>query len=97
MSEPNWTACDECNRGGNGNDKDKCACGWQITEPNGLGCYIGSEIVGQIRPKKKLTKSQNNYRRYLDSDPGCSFAEWMGFGRFRFGPEFSDDPEEEKG
>jgi hypothetical protein len=37
--------CHECNRGGNGNDKDKCACGWQVkSKRNKAGCYIGEPI-----------------------------------------------------
>ena len=75
--KPEWTACANCNRGGNGNDKNKCSCGWQTTELNGLGCYLGSEIVGEILPRKKLTRSQKRYRRYLDSDSSLSFGEWL--------------------
>lgn len=33
--------CSECNRGGNGQDEEKCSCGWQIKNPNRGGCYIG--------------------------------------------------------
>jgi hypothetical protein len=36
-----WIACSECNRGGNGNDKDKCSSGWEIKRWNGLGCFVG--------------------------------------------------------
>ena len=25
-----YVDCSECERGGNGSDKDKCSCGWQI-------------------------------------------------------------------
>ena len=39
-----WTACSECDRGGNGKNKDKCSCGWRIKRFNGLGCYVGIEI-----------------------------------------------------
>jgi hypothetical protein len=39
-----WIACSECNRGGNGNDKDKCSCGWQVKKFNGSGCYLGTLI-----------------------------------------------------
>jgi len=39
-----WVACSECNRGGNGKDKDKCACGWKVKKFNGLGCYLGNLI-----------------------------------------------------
>ncbi|MFA5377076.1 MAG: hypothetical protein WC455_15095 [Dehalococcoidia bacterium] len=81
-----WTSCARCNRGGNGNDKDKCACGWSITDLNSpLGCYLGTQIVGEVRrePENKLTRSQRNYQRYLEIDPGFSFAEWMGFVKYR--------------
>ena len=36
-----WVACCECNRGGNGADKDKCSSGWQCKRWNGLGCFLG--------------------------------------------------------
>lgn len=39
-----WTACSECNRGGNGTDKDKCSCGWKVKRYNGLGCYAGKKM-----------------------------------------------------
>lgn len=25
-----WVSCNECDRGGNGSDKDKCSCGWKV-------------------------------------------------------------------
>ena len=61
-----WTACSECNRGGNGNDKDKCACGWNRTYFDSHGCYIGIPIVGI--PKKQTTKvkAKQRYKRYLE-------------------------------
>lgn len=34
-------ACSECTRGGNGKDKDKCSCGWQVKRWNKLGCMLG--------------------------------------------------------
>jgi len=34
-----WVACSECDRGGNGLDKDKCSCGWRVKRFNGLGCF----------------------------------------------------------
>jgi len=37
-----WIACCECERGGNGEAKDKCASGWTVKRFNGLGCYNGS-------------------------------------------------------
>jgi hypothetical protein len=39
-----WTACSECDRGGNGGDKDKCSSGWQVKRFNGMGCFAGDEI-----------------------------------------------------
>jgi hypothetical protein len=39
-----WVACSECDRGGNGSDKDKCSSGWQVKRFNGMGCFSGSEI-----------------------------------------------------
>lgn len=39
-----FTACCECDRGGNGNAVDKCSCGWRVKRWNGLGCYLGSPI-----------------------------------------------------
>jgi hypothetical protein len=39
-----WVACSECERGGNGSDKDKCSCGWQVKRFNGMGSFAGSEI-----------------------------------------------------
>lgn len=40
-----WVACSECERGGNGTDKDKCSCGWKTKRFNGLGCWCGKEIT----------------------------------------------------
>ena len=39
-----WTACCECERGGNGTAKDRCSCGWKSKRWNGLGCFSGTEI-----------------------------------------------------
>ena len=38
--------CSECERGGNGTDKDKCACGWQIKRGKRGGCFAGVLIRG---------------------------------------------------
>jgi hypothetical protein len=50
-------------------------------------CHPTSEVVyGEIVPlpkAKKMTRSQENYQRYIDSEADCSFAEWMGFGKYR--------------
>ncbi len=36
-----WVACSECNRGGNGEDKDKCSAGWQVKRGGKQGCFSG--------------------------------------------------------
>jgi hypothetical protein len=38
--------CAECNRGGNGIDSDKCACGWKIKRSKKLGCFLGELLDG---------------------------------------------------
>lgn len=43
--EPTYTPCHKCDRGGNGNAKDKCACGWRFKRANGHGCYLGEPIT----------------------------------------------------
>ncbi len=37
-----WVACCECDRGGNGDDAEKCSSGWMCKRWNGLGCFIGT-------------------------------------------------------
>jgi len=34
--------CSECTRGGNGNDRDKCSCGWKTKRGNKGGCFLGT-------------------------------------------------------
>lgn len=45
-----WVACSECERGGNGSDKDKCSCGWKVKKFNGLGCFSGI-ILNKLKDK----------------------------------------------
>jgi len=71
-----WTACSECNRGGNGNDKEKCSSGWQCRSWNGSGCYLGLQIVGEIIPAKVTTRSQQRYKRFLEYGEGFEFIEY---------------------
>jgi hypothetical protein len=41
-----FVRCYQCERGGNGKSKDKCACGWTIKSKNDpRGCFIGEKIV----------------------------------------------------
>lgn len=72
-----WTACCECDRGGNGNDRDKCSCGWKCITWNQMGCFLGTEIIGEIKPPKKISKSKQRYQRYLEwSDCFNSFIDF---------------------
>lgn len=70
LTEKDMTKCHQCNRGGNGNDKDKCSAGWRKTEESDLGCFLGSPIVGEIKPQKKISKSKERYQRFLDYGDG---------------------------
>ena len=79
--DTDWTPCAACDRGGRGNAKDKCSAGWRVTEFNGLGCMLGTPIVGTPVEPKKLTRSQKNYQDYLNADVCDSFAEWMGMDK----------------
>ena len=77
-----WTACCECNRGGNGNDDHKCSCGHKCTTWNQMGCYLGEEIIGDIKPQKKISKSKQRYQRFLEYGDGfdsfIEFCRWDG-------------------
>lgn len=78
--ENNWTACYRCDRGGNGNAKDKCSCGWKHTEDNGLGCYIGTPIVGVPVKHPKLSKAKERYKKYLSvADCFESFFDFLKY------------------
>ena len=73
-----FTACHNCDRGGNGNAKDKCACGWKVTKPGPLGCFIGRPIVGERKQHPKVSRSKARYLRYLDvSECFSSFREFL--------------------
>lgn len=85
--ERRWTACCECNRGGNGNDKDKCSCGWKTTTWNQLGCYLGEAIQGDIKPKPKVSRSKARYQRYLEF--GDMFDTFLDYCRWDSEPERS--------
>ncbi len=51
-----------------------------------MHCFVvtreGKKYIEQNSPKPppipKLTASQKRYREYMDSDPGCSFSDWLG-------------------
>jgi hypothetical protein len=38
--------CSECERGGNGDAKDKCSCGWKVKKGKQGGCFIGTLMSG---------------------------------------------------
>lgn len=77
VTEKDMTYCHECNRGGNGNDDDKCACGWKVTKQSTLGCFLGTPIVGEIKPQPKVSKSKERYQRYLEYGDG--FISFLNF------------------
>ena len=77
-SEPKWTACYECDRGGRGNAKDKCSCGWKVTTRNGLGCYIGEAIIGEPVTPPRITRSKQRYQNWLHAECGTDFGECFG-------------------
>jgi hypothetical protein len=66
MSDHDMTYCHKCDRGGNGNAKDKCSAGWKHTKPTLLGCFLGTAIVGEPKKQPKVSKAKERYRRYLD-------------------------------
>ena len=80
MSKPKWIACHNCDRGGRGNAKDKCACGHKVTEPGPFGCYLGTPIVGEPRKIEKVSRSKARYRRYLEF--GDCFDSFIDFCRW---------------
>ena len=43
--------CAECTRGGNGDDTDKCAAGWQIKKGRKGGCFIGTLLPNLTLPE----------------------------------------------
>lgn len=49
-----WIACSECERGGNGADTDKCACGGTIKRGCKMGCFQGV-LMGQYEVPEKVT------------------------------------------
>ena len=80
MTNAIFTACGACNRGGAGNDKDKCSCGWREFEITNKGCYLGTPIVGPRQDPPKLTRSQRRYQDYLDCDGAfSSFREFLQY------------------
>lgn len=38
--------CSECERGGNGSDKDKCSCGWKVKKGKNGSCFAGTLMAG---------------------------------------------------
>lgn len=81
----NLTLCHQCNRGGNGNDVDKCSCGWKQIEPSCLGCFLGTPIIGDIIKKPKLSRSKQRYQRYLEY--GDWFDSFIDFCRWDYKQE----------
>ena len=75
-----FTKCCDCDRGGNGNAKDKCACGWNVTLDNKLGCFLGTPIVGERKVHPKVSRSKARYQKYLSvSDCYESFGQFLKY------------------
>lgn len=49
-----YVDCSECNRGGNGSDEHKCACGWQVRRGGQGGCYLGTLRSGLTAQSKEV-------------------------------------------
>jgi len=64
-AEPAMVFCHQCNRGGNGNDKDMCSAGWRQIKPSQLGCCLGTPIVGEPKKHPKVSRSKERYQWYL--------------------------------
>ena len=45
-----YVDCSECNRGGNGKEKDLCSCGWKIKTGRRGGCFLGTLLPGLEMP-----------------------------------------------
>ncbi|MDR3593800.1 hypothetical protein [Clostridium sp.] len=45
-------ACSECERGGNGADKDKCSSGGAVKKFKGTGCFSGT-LMEKYKEKLK--------------------------------------------
>ena len=43
-----YVDCSECERGGNGTDKDKCSAGWRIKRGKQGGCFCGTLRAGLV-------------------------------------------------
>jgi hypothetical protein len=95
-----WTACSECERGGNGNGDEKCSYGWNIERFNGSGCFSGTEIEKGAQMKKieiqwnPVTKPPkgNGYVLLAITHQNIPMV-LMGFCRIRKGeaPEFKEE------
>ena len=48
-----FVTCNECERGGNGLDKDKCACGGSVKRFNGSGCFNGKLMSKYLKQLKQ--------------------------------------------
>lgn len=80
-----YVDCSECERGGNGIDKDKCSCGWKITKSDGRGCFLGTlipegELEKRIADRPKVSKSKMRYQMYLRSETTEDFIDWLKNG-----------------
>ena len=57
-----YVDCSECERGGNGSDKDKCSCGWQVKRGKQGGCFLGTLRAGLTVSSPNATGEQPETR-----------------------------------
>lgn len=72
--ESAYVPCHECNRGGRGNDPDKCSSGWRVTKPGPYGCYLGEPIIGTPVDPPKPTGTKRQIRAK------ALYARWHEYG-----------------
>lgn len=54
-----YVDCAECERGGNGSAKDKCACGFRIQRKEKGGCFIGQLMAKYDKNRLRRLKDIN--------------------------------------
>lgn len=54
--------CSECERGGNGSDKDKCVCGYKVKKPKNRGCFLGTLMTKYDKEADKIIEEIRKMR-----------------------------------
>lgn len=68
-----------CIHGGNGNDNDKCSCGWKQHKPSHNGCYLCAPIIGEIKKRPKMSISEERYHAYITFGIDLGFKKFIDF------------------